>query len=229
MKIFSYSCLSSTNDQANQLLAAQTALPFVVSSDKQSAGKGRYGKSYFCPEGGLWFTLVDHFQNKIGKKYSLLIALSLAELLSELDLKAQIKWPNDIMVNRKKVAGILTKVQANVIKLGIGINTNVSAFPSDLAETSTSLLMELGQKIDNHKLLNQFIAIYQNTLKQEIAVEQYRQQLIWQGLEVSLKTVTGKKIEGVFQGVTDQGFAVVDQHIIYDGHLRLKKTQTPNK
>jgi BirA family biotin operon repressor/biotin-[acetyl-CoA-carboxylase] ligase len=229
MKIFSYSCLNSTNDQANQLLADQTSLPFVVISRKQLAGKGRYGKRYFCPEGGLWFTLVDQFQNEIGKRYALIIALILTELLSDFNLKAQIKWPNDIIVNDKKVAGILAKIHADVIKIGIGINTNVNDFPRNLSDTSTSLLIEMSQKVDNQKLLNKFIEMYQYAIKQEVAIDQYRQQLIWIGSEVSLVTVAGKKIEGVFQGVTDQGFALVNQNIVYDGHLRLKKPQTPNK
>jgi BirA family biotin operon repressor/biotin-[acetyl-CoA-carboxylase] ligase len=111
-----------------------------------------------------------------------------------------------------------------VIKIGIGINTNINDFPINLIDTSTSLLIELNQKVDNQKLLNKFIKIYQDVIKQEIAIDQYRQQLIWIGSKVSLVTAAGEKIEGVFQGVTDQGFALVNQNIVYDGHLRLKNT-----
>ncbi len=222
MKIYSYSLLSSTNHQAEKLvLTNSSSLPFVVTSLKQYAGEGRKGEDYYCPEGGLWFTLVDKYRNNVGNRYSMLSAVILTELLQEMHIKSEIKWPNDVLIDQKKIAGIMTKIKTDYISIGVGINTNIHCFGS-IADTCTSVLLETGKKIDNYQLLEKFGDKYQKAvINRETTIEKCREKLIWIGSRVSVQLADKQIIRGIFRGITDEGFALIDQTIVCDGQLRL--------
>ncbi|NMC26576.1 MAG: biotin--[acetyl-CoA-carboxylase] ligase [Syntrophomonadaceae bacterium] len=148
--------IDSTNNYARKLAAENYPEGTVVVADKQSAGRGRRGRSWYSPEGeGLYLSLILRPRIPLQdlSRLSMVAAAALATTLEEeFGLEPQIKWPNDILINGRKVAGILTEAVTDMdgieyIVTGIGINVNneVEEFPDDFRTPATSLRKELGQ------------------------------------------------------------------------------------
>lgn len=135
----------------------------VVVVREQNRGRGRLGRVWLSPLGGLWFSIILRPEVDLmeAPKVTLLAAVAVAKALCELyNLNASIKWPNDILIGGKKVAGILTEASAEgrklaFIILGIGINANVdvASFPDNLLMPATSLTAELAREVDLPLLL----------------------------------------------------------------------------
>ncbi len=149
-KVYHFTELDSTNDFAKGLIAGAPEGTVVI-AERQRRGKGRLGKSWCSPEGGLWFSII------IGKSNGLLIPLmagvALCEVLRGLGLNVGIKWPNDIVIGGKKIAGILTELEGKRIILGIGLNLNVSRFPDEIKDVATSLFLEMGRSYPREEVL----------------------------------------------------------------------------
>lgn len=135
--------VSSTQD------AARNYPPYtVVLAEKQIKGRGRLGRVWYSPPGGVWASFVlprlPHCE-----AFSIVAALSVVDLLKSYGIKASIKWPNDVLVGKKKIAGILGEVSNNLI-LGIGINVNIDDddFPEDLRDVATSIYIETNKERD---------------------------------------------------------------------------------
>ncbi|MEM2842664.1 MAG: biotin--[acetyl-CoA-carboxylase] ligase [Candidatus Bathyarchaeia archaeon] len=166
-KIFWFKTVNSTNDIAKKLAEEGFEEGVIVISETQIKGRGRYKRTWFSPKGGLWFSII--LRPKINPneafKLSFLTVLSIAKALNELyNLEVAIKWPNDILINEKKVCGILseTKIKNGKLEfiiLGIGINANIPAevFPKELKGTSTSLKILLGREISIITLLQKIL------------------------------------------------------------------------
>ncbi|QKQ99643.1 biotin--[acetyl-CoA-carboxylase] ligase [Metallosphaera tengchongensis] len=150
--------VTSTQDFA-EAVSSMLEGDFVVVASEQTRARGRYGRKWYSPKGGLWVTYVLKNFNveQIGVS-TLRVALAIRRIVSKY-VTAQIRWPNDIVVNGKKVAGILLEAinegDANTGFIGFGINTNVTEFPQDLS--ATSLKLELGRDIDNDKMLGEIL------------------------------------------------------------------------
>jgi len=147
--------IDSTNNYARKLAAEDYPEGTVVVADRQSAGRGRRGRTWYSPEGeGLYLSLIlrPRIPLKDLSRLSLVAAAALATTLEEeLGLLPQIKWPNDILIKGRKVAGILNEAVTDMdgieyIVTGIGINVNIRAdeFPEDFRAPATSLQQELG-------------------------------------------------------------------------------------
>jgi BirA family biotin operon repressor/biotin-[acetyl-CoA-carboxylase] ligase len=118
----------------------------VVIADVQTAGKGRKGRSWYSPDGGMWMSvLLQHCQNCL---LPLTAGVAICDAFHEYDIRPAIKWPNDILLNGKKIAGILTEVIDDQAILGMGINLNVRDFPDDLQEKASSVLIETRKHLD---------------------------------------------------------------------------------
>lgn len=167
-EILFYREVTSTNSIAKQRAKLGAAEGTIVMSRSQSAGRGRMQRQWFCPPGkGLLLSMV--VRPKIPVQFvpqlTLLTAVVVAETIKIVTgCAAGIKWPNDILINGKKVCGILAEssfskanIQYLIIGLGINVNLGTKHLPSDFQETSTSLSIELGQKVSRIKLLKQFI------------------------------------------------------------------------
>lgn len=155
----------STNDRAKALARNGAKEGLLVIADKQSGGKGRLGRSWESPAGtGIWMSLV--LRPKISPQYAsqltLVAGLCLCETIEKVTgLKAQIKWPNDVVVGGKKVCGILTEMSAeidgiNYIVVGIGINVNMTEFPENLTYAS-SLAIEGQKEYCRRSLIKDFL------------------------------------------------------------------------
>ena len=151
----------STNEEAKKIAAHGAAEGTVIISKEQTGGKGRLNRSFFCPPGGLWFSLIlrPSFAPAEANKITLMASVAVAETLRQKKFAVKIKWPNDVYLHGKKITGILTEMRLKVGKvdfavLGIGLNVNIAAgtFPPNVRETATSLLIENGSRIDMEQL-----------------------------------------------------------------------------
>ncbi|MDI6840978.1 MAG: biotin--[acetyl-CoA-carboxylase] ligase [bacterium] len=152
-KIYHFTELDSTNEYAKKILN-NTGEWTVVVADKQKCGKGRFGKSWYSPEGGLWFSIILRPRDATSKDIlalPLVAGVAVCDVLKALGLNVKIKWPNDILVGSKKIAGILTEYENDAVILGVGINLNISEFPKDIEATST--LLETGKVFDKNEVL----------------------------------------------------------------------------
>ena len=163
MKIVSYKVLNSTNLEAKKL-ARRRAEPWtVVLAEKQTTGYGRKKTPWFSPKGGLYFSVILPKSNiEDLQTITILGGFIVAKVIKDnFNLEPFIKLPNDVWINQKKVAGLLTEnVIGRDIKssvMGIGLNTNIEKFPKELENTATSLKIELEEEVDDKKILEQII------------------------------------------------------------------------
>lgn len=169
MKIKKYKKISSTS-----ILAKELKKPVawqILWSQEQTAGYGRKKDYWFSPKGGLYFSIILP-KSKIEdlQTLTILAAFIISKVIKKkFNLEPFIKLPNDVYVNQKKIAGILTEnVVSSKVKfsiMGIGLNTNIDRFPKELENTATSLKIELGRKVENEKLLKQIVKGIKEELK----------------------------------------------------------------
>ena len=164
-KIFAFHSLQSTNETAKQIARNGAEEGSLVIAEVQTAGRGRHGRSWFSPEGGLWFSLIltPRIPPQRIPILSLITALSVVEAIQKtVSLLSTIRWPNDILIREKKVCGILSEYERgeedkNLVIIGIGINVNQSRFPPELERISTSLRLELGRLVSRLFLLQEIL------------------------------------------------------------------------
>lgn len=171
MKLKYFSKISSTNLKAKELAIKGEKPWTVILAREQSSGYGREKSPWFSPSGGLYFSIILPRSNiEDLQTLTILAAFSIAKIIKKnFNLEPFIKLPNDVWVNGKKIAGILTEnVFGKEIKLsvmGIGLNTNIAEFPSDLKNKATSLKIELGKEVDNEGLSKQIVKEIKEQLK----------------------------------------------------------------
>ena len=154
--------IDSTNLYARRLGEDGAAEGVLVVADEQTAGKGRSGRHWTTPPGSaiaMSVLLRPRIAPERISMVTLVMGLAVAKAVRELyGLDALIKWPNDVVVNGKKICGILTEMSAelmavNYIVIGVGINSNMKEFPEEIRTTATSVALELGQDISRSQLI----------------------------------------------------------------------------
>ena len=183
-KIFYFPELESTN-----IMAKEKALHraegidegTLIITEKQSAGKGRLGRKWFSPTGGIWLSIILYPQLPPSyiPRITLMTAVAVVKAIKICtQIEPQIKWPNDILISEKKVCGILTEMSAeldmiNWVVVGIGINANIEHqdFPEDIQENTISLKEVSGKEVLRVKLaktfLQEFEKYYEKLKKKE--------------------------------------------------------------
>ncbi len=161
--IHCFSEVSSTNDLAKEMATMGAKEGTVIVAETQTCGKGRLGRKWASPRGGIWLSTIlrPKLSAKDVPKLTLMTSLVVAKTISQLfNLKTEVKWPNDVLVNAKKVCGILTEANTsgditNFVVVGIGINANVEldSLPKQARENATSLKHELKREIDREQIL----------------------------------------------------------------------------
>ena len=220
MRIFRFKKIKSTNLKAEDLVLNKIEPPYVVKSIEQTNGQGRDGKNYYCPKGGLWFTLVLQIPGCPKPVYSLKLAYSIVKVLEKNGIKAKIKWPNDIYLNQKKIGGILIKKKEEYLYVGIGLNTNIKNFPYQLKQSSTSILKEINKELDNEYLFKEILkSIVKIDYKKESFKDYIKKYVLWINQKVSIENVNFK-YQGIFKDIDKMGFIKIDDKIFMDGHLR---------
>lgn len=154
-QILFYDAVPSTNDVAAALAEGGAPEGCVVIGDAQSAGRGRHGRTWASPAGaGLYVSAILRPEADAIPLVTIAAGVALTEgIQAASGLRADLKWPNDVLIGSRKLAGILAEGTAGHVILGFGINVLPAAYPRDVAARATSLEGELGRAVDRGALL----------------------------------------------------------------------------
>ena len=163
-KVYSYTLVDSTMKIAYSLAKKGVEEGAVVLAEEQTQGKGKENRYWFSPKGGLWFSIIlrPHQINLSNiPQLNILGAVGIVEAIERdfFTLSPQIRWPNDALIRKKKVGGVLCRAKSigenvDFVIMGIGINLNIDEFPSPLCFTATSLKREIGHYIPKEVFLS---------------------------------------------------------------------------
>lgn len=224
--------VDSTNTKAKQLAELGEPEGTLVVAEEQTAGKGRRGRGWVSEPGvGVWMSLIlrPDIAPVDSSCITLVTALAVAEGISRAcGLDARIKWPNDIILNGKKVCGILTEMSSereyiHYVVVGIGINVNTGSFPEESCARATSVFLEKGEKADRQSLIaacmesfgkyyGQYLKMGNMTLLQEeydrLLINRDREVRVFHGVK---EEVDQEQIEtGIARGITPEGALLVE-------------------
>jgi len=204
--------VESTNDDARELGKAGAADGLIVLAGRQTAGRGRRGAAWFSPAGeSLAFSiLVRPAEPKaLWPRLALAAGLAVAEAIGKFGVQAGIKWPNDVWIGQRKVAGILVEAGADFAVVGIGVNVNTTCFPEAVSEIATSLRMETSQEFSRADVLAAITHRFAMRRRQigndfPLLISAVSERCVLTGKAVSLITANGPR-EGVVEGIAPGG------------------------
>ncbi|WP_397453803.1 bifunctional biotin--[acetyl-CoA-carboxylase] ligase/biotin operon repressor BirA [Pseudomonas sp. NA-150] len=215
---FIFDSIDSTNAQAMRAIEGGTSLPVLVLAERQLAGRGRRGRKWISPFAeNIYYSLVLRVDGGMRQLegLSLVVGLAVMHTLREVGVAgAGLKWPNDILVGQRKIAGVLLELvgdPADVchVVVGIGINVNMQAAP-EVDQPWTSVRLETRQLVDRNDLvvrlsrqLAHYFSIHLAGGFSALQVE-WEHNHLWQGRAATLLAGTNK-VEGVILGVDAQG------------------------
>ena len=216
----------STNVDAFRLAEDGAAEGTVVIADAQSAGKGRRGRAWSSPCGvNLYCSVVlrPQIMPHEAPQLTFLSAVAVARAIEATTaLKPEIKWPNDVLIVGKKVAGLLNEMSSetdriNFVILGIGVNLNMTTdqFPDDLRHPATSLLMESGSRVVRSSfasvMLNELDKLYADFLLSGFAPvrREWQQRCNANGRQVAVSDAGADVVSGMFAGIDGDGALLV--------------------
>lgn len=210
----------STNIQARKLADAGAPHGTLVVADKQEGGKGRRGRNWESPSGvGIWMSILLRPQiNSISASMLTLVMAMAAErgIRETTGLECMIKWPNDLVLNQKKVCGILTEMSTELMEIqyviiGPGINVGQETFPEEISATATSLYLESGVKFRRSDIIaatmKAFETYYEKFAETEDMsglMEEYNSRLVNRDREVCILSPSGE-FRGVAEGINKTG------------------------
>jgi BirA family biotin operon repressor/biotin-[acetyl-CoA-carboxylase] ligase len=222
-KLCVFDALDSTNITAKELAQAGAQEGTVVIAKTQTHGRGRFNRLWQSPEGGVYLSIILR-PIVPPEKTSLLpfvAALAVTETIESYGMHATIKWPNDVRVNRKKIAGILLESEVkggtvNYVIIGIGINLNVdlSLLSSDIQSRSTSLASELHKNLDIFEFLKrfflQFTSVYDLFKEHQYdgIVNQWKLRTDTLGRTIRIRTAS-ETLQGTSLDVDQSGFLLL--------------------
>ncbi|RXT13943.1 biotin--[acetyl-CoA-carboxylase] ligase [Ammoniphilus sp. CFH 90114] len=222
--------IDSTQHKAHGLAKEGAKEGTVVIADEQVGGKGRLGRVWHSPPGtGIALSILLRPQLELHRcpQLTLLAAVAIVEAIQEeTNLPAQIKWPNDVLLNGKKICGILTELNAesdriNYLIIGIGINVNTPSFPEEIGQIATSLMLEKQAPIRRVKLVQNFLEklerLYQLYLTEGFAPikRRWESHAISIGKRVIIRQISGM-MTGLALGIDDDGVLLVQKD---DGNI----------
>ncbi|MHC8307624.1 bifunctional biotin--[acetyl-CoA-carboxylase] ligase/biotin operon repressor BirA [Pseudomonas sp. PB3P13] len=216
--ILVFDSIDSTNAEALRAIHRGEAAPFFVLAERQTAGRGRRGRKWVSPFAeNIYYSLVLRIEGGMRQLegLSLVVGLAVLQALRESGVQsAGLKWPNDLLVGQKKIAGILLELvgdPADVchVVLGVGINVNMQS-SEEVDQQWTSMRLESGRPFDRNRL----VALLGKTLQKYLERHQiggftaiqseWEQNHLWQGRSVSL-TAGANQIDGEVLGIDSQG------------------------
>jgi BirA family biotin operon repressor/biotin-[acetyl-CoA-carboxylase] ligase len=163
-KSFYHDTVPSTNEVARELARKGCKERTVVVAEKQTQGKGRLGRQWVSPKGGIWLSIVlrPEMSSTEASKITFITASAVVETIQQLyALDPLVKWPNDVLIHGKKICGILTEastragiVQFVIVGVGINVNIDLKSFPPTLKGEVTTLKHELGHAVERQALTN---------------------------------------------------------------------------
>ncbi len=197
--------LASTQDYAKELILNGNS-NFLVYSDIQTKGRGRLGRAWDAPNGGLWFSFdVGFDENK--KVFTLGVGVAVREVLEDVyKRKVQLKWPNDLILENKKAGGIICEKINDKIIIGIGINTNNENVGIDKA---ISFYGNTGVKADNYDIMIRLVRKIAkiNEIEESEVIKLFRENMAYKG-EKCLVTVLGEYV--AIKDIAENGELIVE-------------------
>ncbi|MBU6961030.1 bifunctional biotin--[acetyl-CoA-carboxylase] ligase/biotin operon repressor BirA [Pseudomonas sp. CVAP len=213
-----FDSIDSTNAEALRSIERGMAAPFLVLAERQAAGRGRRGRKWVSPFAeNVYYSLVLRIDGGMRQLegLSLVVGLAVMQTLRDLGIAgAGLKWPNDVLVGEKKIAGILLELvgdPADVchVVLGVGINVNMQ-IADEVDQQWTSMRLEAGRAFDRNLLVARLGIVLQGYLSRHQLAgfsalrAEWEQGHLWQGRAVSL--IAGvNRIDGEVTGIDGQG------------------------
>lgn len=233
----------TTQPIAHQLAQAGEPDGSIVICEEQTAGKGRLARAWTSTQGkGIWMSVIIRPEIPPTKapQLTLVAAVAVTRAIEDIaDVRAEIKWPNDLLINGKKCTGILTELQADIdrvhaIILGIGVNVNqqLSDFPEDIQSIATSIQMVTGKPVDRAELVARIL--YHLEIYTDLYVQHGFEPLkiLWESYSCTLgkrikAIMIHQTIEGVALGITNEGILQVktddgEIHGIYSADIEIQ-------
>ena len=226
-ELFVFKEVSSTNTLAKFLSMNGIADGSVIISEKQTNARGRSGKSWESPLGGVWLSIVlnPHVDYAKLPLITLATGVAVAKTLEKIGVEnPEIKWPNDIMINGKKVCGILTEaitklntIENVIIGVGIDANLDVEDFPEELQEGTTTLQKELGRKGNENLLIKTFLEEFEEISElfdhegYEEILKEWRKRSYSIGKIVEVREPFNKNYDAYVLGVSREGALIVEK------------------
>lgn len=245
-EIYYYEETDSTNIRAKQHFLEGAAHGAIVTAERQTAGRGRRGKVWESPKGGAVYMsilLKPKIHPSKASMLTLLMALSLAKSLTQLyGVKwgrdgLGIKWPNDIVLNQKKIIGILTEMSAKIdsvdyVIIGVGINVNNTEFSKELDQRATSLLSETGVRKSREEVIakaleyfEQDYKVFLETCDFKVLKAEYEKFLVNKNTQVRVLDPKGE-YTGIAKGINEKGELLVEKDgqilTVYSGEVSVR-------
>lgn len=227
-----YDQIDSTNIKAKQLAELGELEGTLVVAEEQTAGKGRRGRSWVSePGAGIWMSLILRPKMKPVQATGITLVAAMAVVKgieAVCPVSPMIKWPNDVIINNKKICGILTEMSSELDYIhyavaGIGINANHRTFSEELSDRATSLYQETGQKVDRQAVIASimeaftgYYATYQKTGDFTLLQEEYDQRLVNRDREVQIfygmeeEADPARIQKGIARGIDPSGALLVE-------------------
>jgi BirA family biotin operon repressor/biotin-[acetyl-CoA-carboxylase] ligase len=225
-EIISYPSLPSTNDAAKGEAKKGAKEGTVIIAGEQTAGRGRIGRRWVSPPGSVALSIILYPPLAYLPSLIMVASLATANAIERVTrLKAQLKWPNDVLVSGKKVCGILVesdvkgnRVDCAVIGIGLNVNINLADFPG-IAPSATSLSQELGGEVSRRRLIQGLLAeaerLYLALPEGDSVFRQWRERLVTLGQQVRVSSGEAT-YEGIAESVAPDGSLLLRQP---DGNL----------
>ena len=219
-KIYYFQELPSTNIFAKQKTLEKATEGTLIIADTQTEGRGRKNRSWSSPYGGLWFSVIlyPNLPPERGMLITMAASVSVAQAIEETtNIKPVVKWPNDLLVNGKKICGILTELDAEIDKInyvivGIGINVN-NEINNDLKNKAVSLKEITNSSISRVNLLRAILRHFDKNYLHINNPDYIRKQWFAYSKIIGKKimiTEGEKKITGVVQDVDESGCLIIN-------------------
>jgi BirA family biotin operon repressor/biotin-[acetyl-CoA-carboxylase] ligase len=216
----------STQKIAHSLAGDGAEEGTIVVADQQTSGRGRLARAWFSPkQTGIWMSLILRPKIPINKtpQLTLLTAVALIQAIEEVTgLTPEIKWPNDILINGKKIVGILTELQAEAdqvhsVIIGIGMNVNhaLDQFPEELQSVATSIAIETGKSSDRAEVIQAIMKNFEKLYTSYLMHGFKPVKLLWESYAISLnKNLIARTLHGSIRGravgIDDEGVLLLE-------------------
>lgn len=222
-EIMMFDRVDSTNRIALEMASQGLPGGIVILAEAQEKGKGRLGREWFSPEGmNLYFSLLlrPYQPARDFPLYSLATSVALIEAIQRTTgLAVQIKWPNDVVLEDKKLAGILLESEVRgeqspplVVGVGVNVNIGLTDFPQELQKSATSLRIALGRPVDRADLLielfNQLVEQYRLVDDKALLIQAVRQHCQTLGRRVRVQTAR-QEFEGWAEDLQEDGALLI--------------------
>ncbi|MCI9442773.1 MAG: biotin--[acetyl-CoA-carboxylase] ligase [Ruminococcus sp.] len=232
----------STNIRAKQLAESGAAHGTLVAADRQTAGRGRRGRGWESPSGcSIYMSILlrPKFLPAKAPMMTLVMAYSVAESLrAYTGLDIQIKWPNDVVLNGKKLVGILTEMSTEIdyinhVVIGVGINVNMDSFSEEIAKTATSLRMEMGKTLKRSTLIAEIMRRFEQDYEEYVKTgdlsgirEAYERLMVNYGKEVRILGAQ-EPFQALALGINNNGELLVrkedgSEEAVYAGEVSVR-------